>query len=182
MTAGKIVAIAVGILMVIGGMSCMLAPGMTYLSLAWIAGILMIVEGVSTIVAFFASREARDVDGWDMFGGIISLAFGIILLGSNLMQALTDVFILYLVAAWIVMKGILRIVAALRIHSVRKAEGLEDGPGRNWWLLLVLGILMIVMGVVCFTHPVALAIAIGFYIGFSVLAAGIDLICIGFAL
>ena len=182
MTVGKIVAIIAGILMVIGGMACMLAPGMTYLSLAWIVGVLMIVEGVSTIVAFFAAREVRDVDGWDMLSGIFSLIFGIILVGSNLMQLLADALILQIVSAWIVIRGVIRIAAALRIRKLGKEMDNEDGFGRRWWVLLVLGVLMIVVGILCFAHPVALAIAIGFYIGFAMCAAGADLVLLGLAL
>ena len=56
-----------------------------------------------------------------------------------------------------------------------KATGLE-APGMAWGWVLILGILMIIAGILGLVNPLGLAIAIGFLVGISIIAAGTNLI------
>ena len=44
----KILGIALGILLILGGIFCVLTPAMTYLTLAWVAGISMVVDAIGS--------------------------------------------------------------------------------------------------------------------------------------
>lgn len=42
--------------------------------------------------------------------------------------------------------------------------------------MLILGILLVIMGVFCYAHPVVLAVTTGVVVGFSILATGINMV------
>ncbi len=171
----KILGIAMGILLILGGISCILTPAATYLTLAWVAGISMVVDAVGNIVAWYSKKKEDMADGWDLAGAVISLIFGIILVSSAAAQMLTAVIMANIVAVWIIAKGIVRIVAALKIRKIRKALDAQF-LGRNWGKVLAMGILMTVCGVLCLIDSSILMIAIGIFIGFSIISSGINLI------
>ncbi|MBD5101899.1 MAG: hypothetical protein HDT27_04225 [Subdoligranulum sp.] len=171
----KILGIALGILLIIGGISCVLTPTMTYLTLAWVAGISMAVDAIGNIVTWYAKKKEGMADGWDLAGAIVSLIFGIVLVSSAAAQVLTAVIMADIVALWIIVKGIVRIVAALRIRKVRKALDAQL-LGRNWGKVLAMGVLMTACGILCLMDSTILMIAIGIFVGFSIISSGLNLI------
>lgn len=177
----KVFAFIMSALLMVGGVYCMAMPDVTYLSIAWVIGVLIVVEGISVLVGYPAAKRAGTGNGWDLATGIISLIAGCALIGSNALQLVTDVIILYIISAWIILRGILRIVEAFQLRSIATNTG-ATMVSRNWGVLLVMGILMIVLGILTFAHPAALAIAVGIYIGVVVFFCGIDLFIIALAM
>lgn len=175
MKAMKILGIAIGVLLILGGVSCIATPAMTYIALAWVAGISMVADAIGNIATWQSKKKERMADGWDLFGAILSLLFGVALIVSTAAQVLTAVIVAYIVAFWILVKGVVRIIASLRIRRIRKAWG-ATLPGRSWGKILALGILMTVCGILCLIYPGILMIAIGVFVGISILSSGVNLI------
>lgn len=171
----KIVGILIGIGLILGGISCIFTPGLTYLTLAWVAGISMVADAIGNIVTWSAKKKEQMADGWDLAGAIISLIFGIIIMSSALAQVLTAVITAYFVAVWMVAKGIIRIISSLRVHKIRKALDAEI-LGRSWGKVLAMGVLMTICGIFCMVYPYALMIAIGIFVGISIISSGINLL------
>ena len=177
MKASRIITFILGIFMIITGVYCLFTPALTYMTLGYIVGINMIVDAIGSIILCHERKKAGDTDGWALAGAVASLVFGIILTCSTAFQWIVDMAIVYLAAIWLIVIGILRVIHALRVHKLRKALDAEI-LGRRWWLVLIVGILMIVCGVFSLFNPSGLIIAIGINFGLNIIIAGANLIAV----
>ena len=175
----KVLSIIFGIVSVIIGVYCLFTPVQAYAVIGWIIGIAMLVEGIGSVATWNARRQAGFADGWTLAGAIISIVLGIFLLCSYFAQWAIDVFIAYLIAAWLVVGGITRIVAAFNLRKYNETMG-ADAIGVNWGVLLALGILVTILGVLCLFNPLSVMMGVGFMIGISIICVGVDLIVRGF--
>ncbi len=179
MKAMKVLSVILGVLLVIAGLGCLMSPGLTYLTLAWVIGFAMLVNAIGDICAY-SNRFALGVaDGWTLAGAIVSLILAFILLFSNVMQLAVSATIVFLAAGWMVVVGILRIVAACKIHAFRKTLP-EESRGNIWLVTLIVGILMVIGGIIGFIHPIVLIVTIGFLMGLYILLSGVALITSSF--
>lgn len=176
----KVLSAILGILLVLGGISCLMTPGLTYLTLAWIIGFAMLVNAIGDICSYSHRHALGLADGWTLAGAIISLILALFLLFSNVMQFAVSTTLIFLAAGWMIVVGIFRIVAACKIHAFRKNLPEED-RGFLWLLTLILGILMVVGGIVGLIHPLVLAMTIGLLIGLYIILSGITLISNAFS-
>lgn len=161
----KAISIIMGILLVIGGFYCMFTPGATFISLGLIVGILLLVGAAGSIGDYFSIKEGRSV--FDLIWGILTGILGVIIIINSGAQFFTDAILVYLFAAWIVIGGITRTFASIKMKNL---------GSHKWGFLLVIGILFILLGIYSFMHPLVTAITIGYLIGFYVIFAGINLI------
>ena len=174
----KVATIVLGALMLIGGIYCIVTPIETYSVLGWLIGFAMLVEGVGSVTTWSARRKLGFADGWTLAGAIVSIALGVILLFSFVAQWAVDLFIAYMIAAWLVIGGIVRIVAAVKLRDFSKSTG-SGIAGQNWGVLLVLGILVALFGVLCLANPLSIMVGVGFMLGVSIICVGVDLIVRG---
>ena len=166
----KVITIIMGILLAVGGIFCMFSPVATYASLGWLIGASMIMEGVASIIMWSELRRAGFANGWTLAGAIISLVLGIFVLGSYAMQFSIDLFIAYLIAIWLAVGGIMRIIDAINLRKL-------NVPGSSSWvILLLLGILTTILGVLCISNPLAIMVGVGFTMGLSIVGMGAGLI------
>ena len=170
----KVVTIILGVLLVVGGLYCMFTPVATYAALSWVIGLSMVVEGVGSVVTWSSMRKEGLANGWTLASAILSIALGVFLLGSYVLQFAVDMFIAYLIAIWLAFSGIARIVAAI---SVRSSLGKERS--RGWVLQIVLGVLVVILGVLCIFNPLSIMAGVGLMLGISVVLVGAGLIAIG---
>lgn len=171
----KVLSIILGVLLIVGGVYCILTPIATYDALSWLIGAAMVVEGIGGIFTWNARRKCGLADGWTLAGSIVSLVLGIFLLGSFVLHFAVDLFIAYLIAAWLVIGGIARIFAAFQIRKFQEEEGPEAVPA-NWVGVLIIGILVVILGILCFFNPLSIMVGVGFMLGVAVIFVGVDLI------
>lgn len=177
MTARRVLTAILGVLTIIAGFFCLMWPGLTYTSLVWMIGIVMIVDGIANIISWSDRRDLGLADGWSLAGAIVSILFGIVLVVSNLMQVVMDVFVAYMVAAWLFIYGIIRIVMAFKLRSARKALGSGvDAVAPRWGWVLCMGILMVICGIIGFFNPMSMMLAVGVVAGIAIVIFGADLI------
>ncbi|MBO5567869.1 MAG: DUF308 domain-containing protein [Clostridia bacterium] len=174
-TSFKIVSVILGILMIASGIYCLATPGITFLAVGWIIGFNMIADAIGNIITWKDRKEEGMADGWTLAGAIVSLIFGIVLLGSNAMQLSVDLFVAYMAAIWLIVIGILRLIRSSRLHQFHKTFDTKI-IARRWWVVMLNGILLIVLGILSMMNPSITAFAIGTMIGLNVLFAGINLI------
>lgn len=177
MKASRVITIILGIAMICMGVYCLFTPAMTYLSVGYIVGFNMVLDAIGGIVTWSDRRDKGAADGWTLTGAIISLIFGVILLGSTAMQLVVDMMIVYIAAAWLVVLGVMRIVRGVKLHKVHK-EFDTNLLGKRWWLILLMGILLAVCGILSFLNPAGLMIAIGINFGINIIVAGASLIAV----
>ena len=171
----RVLTIVLGILLVVGGMYCIFTPIATYSTVAWLIGLAMIVEGVASVISWSNLRKLGLASGWTLVGAIVSIVLGVFLLGSYVMQFAVDMIIAYMIAIWLVVAGIARIAAAIRMRSS------QDQMGSSGWILqIVLGVLIVILGIMCIFNPLSIMISVGMMLGVSIVFVGIDLIVGGF--
>ena len=177
MSLSRIVTFILGILMIMTGMFCLMNPAITYMTLGYIIGINMIVDAIGCIVIWNERKNQGESDGWMLAGAILSLLFGIALIGSNAMQIAVDMIIVYIAAIWLILIGIISVVLSNRLRTFQNAPGSED-IGKRWWLPLITGVLLIICGVLGFVNPAGLIVAIGIQMGLTIIILGVNLIAV----
>lgn len=174
-SAGRILGIIGGVLIIMLGVSCLLTPIETYGIVGWLIAIALIMDGVGKVMLWNDLRKAGVHDVWAMVGGILSCILGVVLACSQALMVAVDIFIAYIVGAWILIAGCVRIARSFSMRHVQKELG-DKVLGANWDLALITGILMVVLGIFCLANPVLVMIALGWQIGFALIVGGASLI------
>ncbi len=165
----RILTIILGVLSVIGGFYCFMAPAATFLSLAWIAGVSLVISGISNVVYYFVNRKNDEVSFWMLLSGIFSVIMGLVISGNGVFYILTELFIIYSFALWVTAIGLVQCAAVFQFKK-------SGGP---WVLPLIFAILTVAMGIYSFTHPLLTALSVGMLMGFWIMSQGFNLIGFG---
>jgi uncharacterized membrane protein HdeD (DUF308 family) len=158
-----------GLAAIIFGILTFLAPALSLATLVLLFGAYAIADGVFAIVA--AVRRRRDADRWGMLlvEGIASIVIGLITLA---MPGITTLVLLFIIAAWALVTGVLEIAAAIQLRRTISGE----------WMLALSGVLSIAFGVVLMVFPAAGAVALVLWIGAYALLFGVVLTMLAFRL
>lgn len=156
-----------GLAAVLFGLAAFAWPQVTLTVLVLLFGAYALVDGVlGLIYAFGSGRPFRAMRVGEGVAGII---VGVIALAW---PGITALALLYLIAAWAVVTGILEIVAAIDLRKVIDNE----------WLLLLSGIASVIVGVMLAVWPGAGALALIWLIGGYAIVFGGLLIALAFRL
>jgi uncharacterized membrane protein HdeD (DUF308 family) len=126
-------------------------------------------DGVLAIVSAVRRRGTTDEWGMLLLEGIVGVAAGLVTLFWPGITALT---LLYVIAFWALLTGVLEIAAAIRLRKLITGE----------WLLALGGVASIVFGVAIALFPAAGALALVLWIGAYMLLFGALLVGLGFRL
>ncbi|HEY5805501.1 MAG TPA: DUF308 domain-containing protein [Lysobacter sp.] len=162
------VLVVYGVIAVLFGISAFLWPGSTAVAIAWAFGVMALAEGVISVIALFR-KDVSVSKGWLALYAIASIAFGI--MGVMHPLAVAGILLL-LLAVWLVVAGIWRIVLAIRIRKEIEGE----------WLIALSGVLAIALGVLFLGRPAAGLLTVSLWIGVTALFYGVLQIIAGFRL
>lgn len=152
-----------GIVAILFGILALIWPGITLLALIILFGAYAIVDGVFAIVAAIAGA-ARTRPWWVfVLWGVLGIAAGIFAFSY---PGITALVLLYVIAFWAIVRGVMEIIAAIQLRKVITDE----------WLLILAGVLSIIFGTVLLVWPGAGALALLWVIGIASVAIGILLI------
>ncbi len=164
----KVLTIILGAIMVICGISCMCTPLMTFLEAGYFLVILLLVYGVGAIIE--AIREKKF--GLTLLLGVLSIILGLVILFVPGLKLMTDGLLVYLMAVWFLVQGIVSIFHAF---TQKKLEN------KNWVWILVLGIIGVLLGIYSLVHPMVMAFTFSILVGFYFLECGINMITVACA-
>ena len=174
----KFCVILLGVILVAGGIYCLLTPVTTFLTTGHVVGVIIFCDALASIVAWIDAKKYVNISAWYLVAAIISVIFGITVMVNGVMQFAVDMAIVYLVCAWIIVIAISRIVLAMRIKKFN--DLLPDAYKNSRWIwLLVAGILMIVFAVICMVQPGIMSVILGVLISWTIIFNGFILITLG---
>lgn len=152
----KNLAMVCGALIALFGLSIMLTPLRTYFLIGWVAGFVLIFNGISTLLGK-GRRYSKS--------GIVTLLIGIVLLITDLQQVLSQVIIVYLVAGGVMVSGIIEcIFAYIMIKSNQKA-------GKTMFL----GIVSFSLGLSGLLFKDIALVIIGVIVGYHIFRVGLNI-------
>lgn len=158
-----------GVVAILFGLAAIFWPTITLTTLVLLFGAFVFLDGVFAIVA--AVRAAEQAMRWWplLLEGIVGIAIGAV---SFARPGVTAVALLYLIAAWAIIAGIMRIVVAVEVRREVRGE----------WLLAMSGALSVLLGVVLVLFPGAGALALVRVIGAFALLYGVLSLILAFQL
>jgi uncharacterized membrane protein HdeD (DUF308 family) len=158
-----------GIAAILFGVLALLLPGITLLALVLLFGSYAIVDGVLNIVAALRGGAVQRAWWVLLLEGLVGVAAGVV---TFAIPGLTALMLVYVIGAWAIITGVLKIVAAIRLRKEITNE---------WWLILS-GALSVVFGVVVMIAPGAGALAMVLWIGAYSIVFGALLLGLAFRL
>lgn len=161
-----------GLVGVLFGLLTLFRPGMALATLVYVFGFYAIADGVFNIIAAFrrGAATATSQPWWALlFSGIVGIVAGF---AALVYPGITALALLYVIAAWAVITGILEIGAAIRLRRHIQGE----------WLLALTGVMSLLFGVFIAIFPGLGALAVLTWIGIFATVYGILLIALGLRL
>jgi uncharacterized membrane protein HdeD (DUF308 family) len=158
-----------GIFAVLFGLGTFFWPGITLAVLVLLYGGYLFIDGILAILWTLARGRQGGFSWGVLLAGLASLGAGILTL---LWPGVTAIALLYLIAAWAIVRGLFEILAAFHLRREM----------RNEWLLALNGALSVALGVVLIVAPGAGALAVLWLIGSFAIVVGIVMIALGFRL
>lgn len=157
-----------GLCAVIFGILAFARPDITLSALVLVFGAYALVDGILSIVAAISRRSGAP--WWALvlegIAGLGAAAF------AFLSPGITALALLFLIACWAILTGVLEIVAAIALRKELRGE----------WLLVLCGLASILFGFVLVARPGAGALALLWLIGGYAIVFGVLLIALGFRL
>lgn len=162
-----------GLLAVAFGLVAMIWPGITVLALVLLFGVYVLLDGIVDIGAAISGRGvgAQQLSGGHrvLLGliGLVGVAAAVI---AFFWPAITALALLFVIAWWAIIRGVLEIVAAWRLRAELTNE----------WMWVLSGLLSIALGVILIARPGTGALALVLLIAAFSIAWGVALCIVAF--
>jgi uncharacterized membrane protein HdeD (DUF308 family) len=154
-----------GIAAVLFGLAALFWPGLTLFVLIVFFGAYTLVDGIFAIVAGLRGSGSRR---WLLLAeGVLGVLAGLI---AFFWPGITALVLLYVIVAWAIFTGILKVVMAIWLR--REIE--------NEWLMVLSGVLSVLFGVILAVLPGVGLLSLVWLIGIYALIFGVALIVLGF--
>ena len=148
---------SVGIITI--GVACICFPLKTMLAISYLAAIVILSFGIGSIYYFFVSYNRSN---FVLFDGIVSIALTIVLMFGN--EYIGEHFIPYIVAFWVIFKGGVWAVLAVRIKTISP---------NTFLYMLAFGVFCVILGIIFIIKPEILAFLLSFVLGIGLIIFGI---------
>jgi uncharacterized membrane protein HdeD (DUF308 family) len=158
-----------GVCAVLFGVAAFAWPGLTLAVLIFVYGAYALVDGIFAVVAAVVARQPGRFPWGLLLAGLAAIVVGVLTVA---LPGLTALALLYLIAAWAIMRGVFEVVAAFHLRKEIDHE----------WLLVASGVLSILLGVFLVVSPGAGVIALLWAIGGMAIVVGLLMIGLGFRL
>jgi uncharacterized membrane protein HdeD (DUF308 family) len=154
-----------GIAAVLFGLAALFWPGLTLFVLIVFFGAYALVDGVFAIVAGIRGSEGSR---WLLLAeGVLGVLTGLV---AFFWPGMTAVVLLFLISAWAIFTGLLKVIMAIAFR--RNVD--------NGWLMGLSGVLSVLFGVVLAVWPGAGLLSLVWLVGIYALIFGVALIVLGF--
>lgn len=158
-----------GLFAIVAGVIAVAHPGLTISLLVLLIGVSSLIDGLACVfMGIGGGGEGRP--WWEMILlGLIGVGFGI---ATFVRPEAIAVVLLTFVAAWAIVRGVIEIVAAVKLRKVIDDE----------WMLGLSGAVSIAFGAMLFARPIAGLLAMGTVIGIFLVFFGATAVALSFRL
>ena len=153
-----------GGLAVVLGLAAFALPGITLTALVWLWGAYAVLDGIASLAAAFQREEQR---WWHFIEGFAGVIAGVV---AFVFPGLTALLLLFLIAAWAIVTGLLEMFAALRFREELRDE----------WLLGLAGFISLVFGAALIALPSAGLLAMVWLVGAYAILFGVSMLVLAF--
>lgn len=165
----RVLTIISGVLLVLTGVFCFANPGETFLSLAFVLGLIMVLYSIIQGAAYWWGRSDKsDNNGWILTEAVITFVLGVLVLGSHIAA---DAAVPMVFGLWTMFSGVLRLVSATMIDWTNKKA--------NFVWTLITGLLCAIGGIYAFVNPVTANLPISVLLGIMFLLQGVSALELG---
>lgn len=159
-----------GVLAAAFGVVALIWPDITLRVLVLLFGFYALLDGLLALGAALAGgRRVASRRGWLVVEGVAGVATGVF---TFVWPGITTLVLLYLIAAWAIVTGLLEIAAAVVLRRELRGE----------WLLALTGIVSVAFGVFLVARPEQGAIAVVWVIGVYAIVFGVALVALALRL
>jgi uncharacterized membrane protein HdeD (DUF308 family) len=156
-----------GLAALLFGIAALVWPEITVEVLVLLAGAYLLVDGVFSAVAAFGERTRNERWWVALLEGLVGVVAGLLIF---VWPGLTALLMLYMIAAWAILTGILEIVAAIRLRQEIEGE----------FFLILGGIASLVFGILAILFPGGGAVAVVWMIAIYAIVFGVLLTLLAF--
>jgi uncharacterized membrane protein HdeD (DUF308 family) len=157
-----------GVLAIVWGLLAIASPGLTVALLILFFGAFALIDGAVSIYAGVAGAEKSN--RWILvLQGVAGIALGLVTLA---VPGITALMLVYFIAGWAIVTGILQMIAAFELRKELRGE----------LVLFVSGLMSLLFGVLIAGFPGAGALSIVWLIGGYAVVFGITLISLALRL
>jgi uncharacterized membrane protein HdeD (DUF308 family) len=158
-----------GLIAILFGLAALFWPGITLFAPVFLFGVYALVDGVLSIVAAFRAAE-HHTRWWPLLlVGLAGIAAGLL---TFFYPGITAIALLYIIAAWAIVHGIMEIIAAFQLRR----------EITNEWLLGLAGLASLIFGILVVIMPGAGALATIWLIGIYAIIFGVLLLGLAYRL
>lgn len=152
-----------GVVSILFGVTAIIWPSLTLITLVWLFGLYVIVDGVAAIWSGFTNRNRHDRWWVEILIGLAGIVAGLLVVTLPDLSALA---LIYFIATWMVIIGVLLIIFAIRMRQ----------EIANEWFLGLAGLLAAILGGIFMIFPGSGAVSLVYWIGSYAILSGILLV------
>ncbi|MBU4212169.1 MAG: DUF308 domain-containing protein [Kiritimatiellae bacterium] len=161
-----------GILAIILGLFAFFKPACMLIGIVQVMGVFFLLDGVLLILGAITGFTGGS--RWlSLLGGIFYILAGIAIFSSPLLSTfVAEAFVIYFMAFFVLVTGIMRIATAMRLWKTSNHK----------WLLLVEGIIGIIFASILIASPIVSAMVLIQIVGVIAVVLAINMIILAFGL
>ena len=149
------------VLLIALGVVCIIHPGASFASAAWLMGLLIIASGVFSLIFGLRAQAFLPNAGSTTLLAVFQIIVGL-MLATNILAS--EVALIAVFSMWVLFEGV-----SLAVLSLDYKKGGYD----RWWLMLLLGLCSIILGFLALRNPERTGVFLGVLLGLGILANGI---------
>lgn len=158
-----------GAIAILFGIAALVFPGITLTAFIYLFASFVLGSGILLIISALRDR-LHDFNGWLLLlEGIIAIVAGV---AAFIYPGITALALVYFIAAWAVVTGIIEIIAAIQLRKEISGE----------WLLALAGITSVAFGFLTAIYPRSAALVLIWAIAAYAIFFGLLLLILGFRL
>lgn len=154
--------IVTALLLIVLGVVCILNPGKSFITMASLIGLLILLTGVFGLLFSLRAQKFLPNAGSTTMLAIFQIVVGVLFVCNGLLAAETLIVVF---ALWVMFEGI-----SLSVLSFDYKRAGYD----RWWLMGLLGLCSLILGFLALRNPDGVGTIFGVLLGVGIFANGIE--------